>query len=79
MVEFQMGVAQVQRANMQRAFLAHHENVFNELYAFFNPPPPPPEPETEIVYVPEDEQGIGRLGYRDFNAKLFGGSALRWW
>jgi hypothetical protein len=59
---------------MQRAFLAHHEQAFNELQQFFSPPAPAPEP--EIIYV-EPEQGTGRLGYADFLPELMK-QPLRW-
>jgi hypothetical protein len=38
---------------------------------------PEPEPEVEAVYASPDEQGVGRLGYSDYNAKLFA-QPLRW-
>jgi hypothetical protein len=42
------------------------------------PPPPAPEPlDVEVIYVSEDEMGVGRLGYSDFNAKPFA-QPLRW-
>ena len=66
--------ARNERANMQRAFFQHLDKMFNELERFWNPPPPPPEP--EMVYV-EAEEGSNRLGYRDFNARLFA-APLRW-
>jgi hypothetical protein len=59
---------------MRRAFFRRQTQILGELDRFVNPPPLPPEP--EVIYV-EAEQGIGRLGYSDFNAKLFA-SPLRW-
>jgi hypothetical protein len=62
---------------MRQAFFQHLDNTFNELERFWNPPTPEPAPQVEYVCVSEDEQGVGRLGYRDFNAKLFA-SPVRW-
>jgi len=71
---FKAGVNQVQRANMQRAFFAYYDEVFNEVHAFFSPPPPAPEP--GIIYI-EQSDGSPRLG-PDYNPKLAGYAALRW-
>jgi hypothetical protein len=60
---------------MRQTLLHQRAQTFAELERHFNPPPPPPEP--EVIYI-EAEQGTGRLGYRDFDAKLFS-QPLRWW
>jgi hypothetical protein len=76
--QFSRHVAHAQRQRMQRAFMQHLDNTFNELERFWNPPPPMPEPEqTEIVYLSPEERESPRLGDPDFNPRLFA-HPLRW-
>src|SRR5437868_766258 len=76
--QFGQQVRQAQRQQQQRALAARSLQLIDEIQQSLNPPPVRLVPEPEVVYVPEDEWGTGRLGAPDFNPKLLA-QPMRWW
>src|SRR5947207_10298041 len=75
--QFGQQVRRAQRQQQQRALAVRNLQLIDEIQQSMNPPPVQSRPEPEIVYVPEDEWGTGRLGHADFNPKLLA-QPTRW-